>query len=58
MIEAKLGFLQMQVERLARHAIELGKTSLCIAPKALYSIDVNRASSELVGTMIYSSMLV
>ena len=54
MIEAKLGFLQMQVERLARHAIALGKTSLCIAPKALYSIDVNRASSELVGTMIDS----
>ena len=58
MIEAKLCFLQMQVERLAWHAIELRKTSFGIAPKALDSIDMNRATSELVGSVIHSQVFI
>ncbi len=54
MIEAKLGFLQMQVKRLARHAIELCKASFGITPEALYSIDMDRAASELVDSVIRS----
>ena len=53
MIEAKFGFFQMQVERLAWHAIELRKASFGITPKALDSIDMDRATSKLVGSMIH-----
>ena len=49
MIEAKLGLLQVQIERLARHAIELRQSPLGEAPEALDAIDMHRATCELIG---------
>jgi hypothetical protein len=37
-IESELGFLQVQVERVLGHAIELHHPSLGIAPEALNAI--------------------
>ncbi len=58
MVESKLSFLEMQIEGSFGQAVELGHTSLCIAPEALDAIDVTFATGELVGTMIDSKMLV
>ncbi len=51
MIETKLGFLQVQVEGLASHAIELRQTPLGEAPEALNAIDMHRTTGELIGAM-------
>ncbi len=58
MVESKLSFLEMQIEGSFDQAVELGHTSLCIAPEALDPIDVTFATGEPVGTVIDSKMLV
>ena len=58
MIEAKLGLLQVQIERLARHAIELRQSPLGEAPEAFDAIDMHRATCELIGPVADPKVLV
>ena len=58
MIESKLSFLEMQIEGTLGQAVELGHTSLCIAPETFDTVDVPFARGELIGPVVDSEMLV
>src|SRR5690606_18693727 len=48
MVEAELGLLQVQVEGVPGHAVELGQAVLGVAPEALDAVDVAASAGELV----------
>ena len=52
MDEAPLGFLEVEVECVFGHTVELYEPHLGHAPEALDAIDVNRAAGELIAGMV------
>lgn len=58
MIEPELSFLEMQVERVPRHPVELDQPALGIAPETLDAVDMHRAARKFVVAMIDPKMLV
>ncbi len=52
MVEAPLGFLEVEVECVSGHTHELYEPHLGHAPEALDAIDVNRAAGELIAGMV------
>jgi hypothetical protein len=57
MVEAELGFLQMQLELVVANAVKLRQPVLGIAPKRLNAIDVVGASSEFMVAVIDPKVL-
>ena len=57
MVEAKLGFLQMQLEFVVANAMKLRQPVLGIAPERLNAIDVVGASSEFMVAVIDPKVL-
>jgi len=56
-VEAPLALLQVQVERLSRHAVELLQPPLGEAPEALDAVDMALVIGELVRAVTYSKVL-
>ena len=56
-VEAELRLLQMQVERMTRHAVELDQPTLGVAPEALDAVDVALAPDELVTPVLDAQVL-
>ena len=52
MVEAPLGFLEVEVECVSGYTLELYEPHLGHAPEALDAIDVNRAAGELIAGMV------
>ena len=51
-MEAKLGFLQVEVEGVFRNAFALGKAMLGIGPKGLDTVDVRLLIGKLIDPMV------
>ena len=51
-VEAKLGFFQMQLELVLSHIMELCQSILSIAPERLDAVDMPRAFDEFVVAVI------
>jgi len=48
MIEPPLALLQVQVEDVPRHPVEMNQTPLCVAPKQFKTVDMLRAPNKLL----------
>ena len=57
-IEPEFCFLEMQIERVFGHAIELHRVSFGITPKALNAVDADRATRKLIVAVIDPQVLV
>ena len=57
MIEAKLGFLEMQLELVASHAMKLRQPMFGLAPERLDAVDMPGAFDEFVVAMIDPKVL-
>ena len=57
MIESKLTLFKMQVKGAGGHSTEATQSTFCIAPEALYTVDVITATSKLIFAMINAKML-
>lgn len=58
MVEAEFSFLEVEVKRSLRHAIEFGEPALGVAPEALDTVDMPLPASEFICAVIDSEMLV
>lgn len=57
LVEAELGFLEVQVKHMALDAFHLGQTQLGVSPERLDTIDVRLRVGELVTAVIHAQML-
>ncbi len=57
MVEAELGVLEVQLELIPSHTMELLPPVLGVAPEGLDAVDVSGASGELIVAMIEPKVL-
>ncbi len=57
-IEPEFCFLEVQIERVFGHSIELHQASFGITPKALNAVDMDRATRKLIVAVIDPQVLV
>lgn len=58
MVKAKLGFFQVQIERMLRYTVKLRQASFRIAPKGLNAIDMPIAIRKFILAMVYPKVFV
>lgn len=58
MVKAKLGFFQVQIERMLRYTVKLRQASFRIAPKGLDAIDMPIAIRKFILAMVYPKVFV
>jgi len=58
MVEAEFGFLEVEIKRPLGHTIELGEPAFGVTPEAFDAVDMPLPTSEFIGAVIHSEMLV